>query len=259
AQLASNAFTVGRLSDALARYEAGLAAAPIDRVPRLAIRLLYGRTYVLALLGQWDAALADAARCAEIAQETGLASSYSAMRAFVPAIEIAAARADQPLRQRFEALLVSSLPESGSSMREWIEALARLDAEKLATMVHGSFGQSHRDAMVTERTLAACCDAGARLDLETAGAIALFAARHGYAPREAQARRAIGIALGDVAQLTQAMALFERSGMLPYAARARCERAVVTHDVGELAKGRAVLERLGDRRQLDRFVRLAGA
>ncbi|HEY8806690.1 MAG TPA: AAA family ATPase [Candidatus Limnocylindria bacterium] len=259
AQLAANAFTVGRLDDALARYEAGLAEAPIDRVPGLAIRLLYGRTYVLALLGRWDDAIADADRCAQIGQEAGLAPSYSAMRAFVPAVEIAAARADPELRQRFEALLLASLPERGSSMRGWIDALSRQDAEKLAAMVHGTFGQYHRDAMVTERTLGACCDAGVRLDLDAAAAIALFAERHGYAPREAQARRAIGIALGDVAQLTRALELFERSGMVPSAARARCERAVVTHDAAELARGRATLERLGDRRQLDRFARLAGA
>ncbi|HEV2249134.1 MAG TPA: AAA family ATPase [Candidatus Limnocylindria bacterium] len=259
AQLAANAFTVGRLDDALARYAAGLAEAPSDRVPRLAIRLLYGRTYVLALVGQWDAALAEAVRCAEIGQDAGFAPSYSAMRAYVPAIEIAAARADRALRERFEALLVASMPDGTSGMRELIDALSRLDAEKVAAVVHGPFGQSHRNEMVTERALSACCDAGVRVDLETAAAIALFSAQHGYTPREAQARRAIGITLGDVAQLTQAIALFERCGMVPYAARARCERAVVTHDADELAKGRAILEQLGDRRQLDRFTRLAGA
>ena len=81
------------------------------------------------------------------------------------------------------------------------------------------------------------------------------AAADGLKLLEAQARRALGIAMRDTAELTRALEIFEEARAAPYAARVRCERALLTGDQSELEAGMHVLETLGDLDQLARMER----
>jgi hypothetical protein len=84
------------------------------------------------------------------------------------------------------------------------------------------------------------------------------AAADGLRLLEAQARRALGIAVRDPAELARALEIFEKAGAAPYAARVRCERALLTSDRSELEAGMRVLESLGDLDQLARVARARG-
>jgi hypothetical protein len=75
---------------------------------------------------------------------------------------------------------------------------------------------------------------------------------------EAQARRALGIAMRDAAELARALEIFEQTRAVPYAARARCERALLTGNQSELEAGLRVLEALGDLDQVARVERARG-
>jgi hypothetical protein len=84
------------------------------------------------------------------------------------------------------------------------------------------------------------------------------AAADGLTLLEAQARRALGIAMRDAAELTRALDIFEEAHAVPYAARVRCERALLTGGQSELEAGMRVLEGLGDLDQLTRVERVLG-
>jgi hypothetical protein len=84
------------------------------------------------------------------------------------------------------------------------------------------------------------------------------AAADGLKLLEAQARRALGLAVRDTAELTRALEIFEETGAVPYAARVRCERALLTGNQSELEAGMRVLEGLGDVDQLARVERARG-
>jgi hypothetical protein len=70
---------------------------------------------------------------------------------------------------------------------------------------------------------------------------------------EAQARRAIGLANRDPAELSAAIAIWEPMGAVPNLGRARAERGLLTGDPAETEAGLAILNKLGDVNYVDRF------
>jgi hypothetical protein len=103
-----------------------------------------------------------------------------------------------------------------------------------------------------ERVLSLCSDRGRQISAARLRAVAEFA--RGRLPLlEAQARRALGMALRDAEELTAALALFERCGAVPYAARVRVERGLLRNDHAAMEAGKQVLRQLGDTDYLERI------
>lgn len=120
---------------------------------------------------------------------------------------------------------------------------ARGDLGMLEAEVVRGFGTIPRARQqLVERTLSLCADLGRSLAPEAIRPIVESAAGDGLKLLGAQARRALGLALRDAAELTRALEIFEETRAAPYAARVRCERALLTGDRGELEAGMHVLE-----------------
>jgi hypothetical protein len=179
---------------------------------------------------------------------------------FIAALDVARARRDGQLVDRYRAVLDEILKHfAGDSLFGRLRPYARGDLDTLEAEVVRGFGTIPRARQqLVERTLSLCADLGRARDPDTIRPIAESAAADGLKLLEAQARRALGIAGRDVAELTRALAIFEEARAAPYAARARCERALVTGDEGELDAGLRALEALGDLDQLARMERARG-
>ena len=70
---------------------------------------------------------------------------------------------------------------------------------------------------------------------------------------EGQARRATALNEADAAEMTRAVAIFERLGAIPQLGRARAELGLLRHDGAEIDAGLAILKKLGDNNYVDRF------
>jgi class 3 adenylate cyclase len=246
---------LGHLDEAVRVSSAGLALLQPGKASSWALHLLSWRTYALMLLGRWD----EASEAGESARRLWIESSKPAttIRGFIAALDVARGRRHAPLIGRNREVLDEMLRNlDPKDPRLRMRPYLTLDLDSLETLIVREFGFSHiGDAERCERVLALCTDHGRPPSPDAVRPIAEFAVSHGYAILEAQARRALGVGLGDLTELTRALAIFERVQAAPYAARSRCERALLTADEAELGAGLRELELLGDLDQLERMER----
>jgi class 3 adenylate cyclase len=213
------------------------------------------RAYALTLLGRWDEALAVAEHARKVWAEGGLIPAAYCVHGFIAALDVARARHDRQLAAQYRGVLEEILRHfAADSLFGRLRPYGRGDLDTLDAEVVRGFGTIPRARQhLVERALSLCSDLGRMLPADALRAIATSAAADGLRLLEAQARRALGLALGDPAELARALAIFEATQAVPYAARVRCERALLTGDAGELEAGMQVLEGLGDLDQLTRL------
>jgi predicted ATPase/class 3 adenylate cyclase len=218
------------------------------------------RTYALTLLGRWDEALAVAEHARKIWAEGGLIPAAYCVHGFIAALDVGRARHDGHLVDRYRAVLDEILRHfAADSLFGRLRPYGRGDLETLEAEIVGGFGTVPRARQqLVERTLSLCVDLDRPLRPEAIVPIVESAAADGLSLLEAQARRALGVARRDAAELERALAIFEATHAAPYAARVRCERALLTGSRSELEAGLHVLETLGDLDQLARLERARG-
>jgi class 3 adenylate cyclase len=218
------------------------------------------RAYALTLLGRWDEALAVAEHARKIWAEGGLIPAAYTVHGFIAALDIGRARHEGQLVDRYRAVLDEILKHfAADSLFGRLRPYGRADLDALEAEVVRGFGTVPRARQqLVERTLSLFADLDRALPPDAIRPIVESAAADGLRLLEAQARRALGIAVRDVTELTRALAIFEETRAVPYAARARCERALLTDDPGDLEAGMHVLETLGDIAQLARMERARG-
>ncbi len=218
------------------------------------------RAYALTLLGRWDEALAVAEHARKIWAEGGLIPAAQCVHGFIAALDVGRARHDSQLVDQYRAVLDEILKHFATdSLFGRLRPYGRGDLENLESDVVRGFGTVPRARQqLVERTLSLCADLDRLLAPEAIRPIVESAAADGLKLLEAQARRVLGIAVRDTAELTRALEIFEETGAVPYAARVRCERALLTGNQSELEAGMRVLEGLGDLDQLARVERARG-
>ncbi len=250
---------LGDLDEAIRISAAGLALLQPGQVPAWSLHLVAWRTYALTLRGLWDDALTTGDRAHELWIETGRPSAGYALRGFVAALDVARARRNDQLIDRYQEALAAILRDfaPGASVRR-IDGLVSGDLDTLQSQLLGRSSIQHWGTEYLERGLSFAADRRQPPAVDVVRPIVEFAAAHGYQPLEAQARRALGLALQDPGELTRALDLFGRIGAGPYAARTRCERALLAGDEGGFAAGVRVLAELGDLDQVERIERSKG-
>ena len=216
------------------------------------------RAYALTLLGRWDDALAR--RRARRARSGPRGDSFrprTASMASSPPWTSHGPAHDGHLVNQYRAVLDEILKHfAADSLFGRLRPYAREDLDSLEAEVIRGFGTIPRARQqLVERTLSLCVDLGRTLAPDTIRPIVESATADGLTLLEAQARRALGTAERDAAELTRALAIFEEARAVPYVARVRCERALLTGDRRELEAGMHVLEALGDLDQLTRMER----
>jgi hypothetical protein len=244
---------VGDLGEADRVSAATLALLQPGQGPAWALHAVAWRIYTLNLLGRWDEAIAMGHRAEELWIETGRSAAGYATRGFISALDIARAREDWPRVDLHQGILRSITDAFPPDREKSVRAYIRSDFDALEETVLREIQQNSRERI--ERVLNLFLDRGRIPDRSLLDPILKLAASHGYAPLEAQARRALGLAAQDPDELARALAIFERIGAVPYAARVRCERAALTGDASEKTTGLRALEALGDQAQLRRFER----
>ena len=215
------------------------------------------RAYTLTVLGRWDEALAVAEHARKIWAEGGLIPAAYCVHGFIAALDVARARHDSQLVDRYRAVLDEILKHfAADSLFGRLRPYGRGELETLeAEIVRGFSTIPRARQQLVERTLSLCADLDHVLAPEAIRPIVESAAADGLTLLEAQGRRVLGIAVRDLAELTRALDIFEETHAAPYAARVRCERALLTRDQSELEAGMHVLETLGDLDQLARVER----
>lgn len=257
--IAWSSSVLGDLDEAIETSAAGLALLQPGQVPAWALHLLAWRTYALTVRGLWDDALAAGDRAYQLWIETRRPAAGYALRGFVAALDVARARRNDQLIDRYQEVLAAILRDFTARTR-WrrLDGFVSGDLDVVKTHMVGRFDFQHMSLEYLERGLSFAADRRQPPAADVVRPIAEFAAAHGYQVLEAQACRALGIALRDPAQLTHALDLFERIGAGPYAARTRCERAVLMDDEVSLDAGMRVLTELGDLNQLERIEQARG-
>jgi class 3 adenylate cyclase len=248
---------LGELEQADRLTAEGLAQVQPGQVPAPTLHVTAWRIYSLTLRGRWDEGLAIAERAYALWLDLGRPATGYAMHGFMAAIDIARARQNQPLVDRYASVLeeIASSYQEGAHYRLWQE-YGRHDIMPTARAVDRfQLGQMFRIDHL-ERGLSRLLDQDQVPSASRIATILDYSRVHELAVVEAQADRALGLADRDVEELNRSITLFERLGAVPYAARVRCERALITRDHAEMKAGLQVLERLGDAEQVGRFERL---
>ncbi|HEY4914369.1 MAG TPA: adenylate/guanylate cyclase domain-containing protein [Candidatus Dormibacteraeota bacterium] len=221
------------------------------QAPYPALHLFAWRTLTLMMLGRWDEAVATFYRALEAWNDAGRHAAGYALRGFVAGLDIGRARGD--------ARLTSAASEAIMSI------IARFPAAhghaRLAAHVNGDIGFTGDDpglsprypSEMVERRLAFVADLRADLPPDFLPTLLAHAQDKKLPLLEAQTRRALGLAKRDPAELSAALAIWERAGALPCAGRARAERGLFTGDSAETDAGLAILKKLGDVNYVDRF------
>ena len=234
-----------------------LAQVQPGQVPSATLHVAAWRTYALTLLGRWDEGLAMAERAYGLWVDLGRPATGYALHGFMSGIDIARARQNQQLVDRYAAVdseIMLAYPVA-SHFRHWLGYGSR-DLAPIARAVDGfRLGQMLR-AQHLERGLSWLLDQNQGPSTSTIAPILEYSHAHELALLEAQAERARGRAERNAERLQRSIGLFDRIGAVPYAARVRCELALLTGNGAEMAAGVSVLERRGDAEQVGRVERL---
>ena len=244
-------YLMGDLATAEADSALMVARLLPGQAPYPALHLFAWRTLTLTTLGRWDEAVTMFYRALEAWNDAGRHAAGYALRGFVAGLDIGRARGDARL------LTAASEPI--------LSILSRFQADhphlRLAAHVNGEPGFTSDDPVLfpryppemAERRLALAADVRAELPANLLPALLERAVDQKIPLLEAQARRAMGLARRDPAELTAAIAIWDRVGALPNLGRAWAERGLVTGDHKETEAGLAMLKRLGDVNYVDRF------
>jgi predicted ATPase/class 3 adenylate cyclase len=251
---------LGDLAEADRAAAAALALFQTGQVHWWGLHSAAWRAYTLTLLGRWDEALAVAEHARKVWAEGGLIPAAYCVHGFIAALDVGRARHDGQLVDRYRTVLEEILKHfAADSLFGRLRPYARGDLDLLEGEVVRDFAAIPRARQqLVERTLSLCADLGRALAPDALRPIVASAAVDGLRLLEAQARRALGLATHDPAELGRALAIFEETRARPYAARVRCELALLTGSESELETGLQVLEALGDVDQLGRMERARG-
>ncbi len=247
---------LGDLSEAERVSRAGLTLVQPGQAIAWTLHLLTWRLYALTLLGRWDEVAAAGERACQLWRESAVMAAFAG-RGFIAALDVARARGDRvradELLQVLRDIVRRAPPNSAMS-----KVGPYLDADPEGTVAAIPAVLRSHNPEYAERALALCADRGWPPAPETIRSALDFAETHRLRVLGAQARRALGLALRDSAELGRALEAFEEVGAIPYAARARCERALLMGDEAELVAGMRTLEELEDVEQLERIGRAKG-
>ncbi|MGZ6312689.1 MAG: ATP-binding protein [Candidatus Limnocylindrales bacterium] len=244
---------VGRLDEAIAAAERGLADVQPGQAPYFALAVASWRPYAMALRGRWDEVPAATERCRQLWAEGGRGTSGYALSGFIAGLDVARARRDESAIERWSAVIeeiVGQFEEHHPTRR--LLAFVGPDVEALATDVAAHAGLYGERLHHVERAFAACADRDQRIAPEAVDEVAALALERGTRPLLGQALRVRGLQRGAEADLRDALALFEEIGARPYVARAQIELGQLAGEPTLLAQGLVDLEELGDVDQLAR-------
>ena len=230
----------------------GLEAVQPGQESAGALYLMGWRIVVLLLRGHWDAGLELADRAAQAWLELGRPQGQAAI-AFASALDVARRRHDSRRVPVF-AEVVQSI--SGRADMRYLRAFLEPDPEALSELVLSTLEFGHIRTTVAERALGILNDLGRQPPPDVSRRLLEWAEPRNLPLLVAQARRAIGLALSDAAELAAAEATWTASGAVPLAARAALEGAHISGDAGAFADALHVIEKLGDHDYLERVADL---
>ncbi len=245
-------YLMGDLATAEADSAAMVARLLPGQAPYPGLHLLAWRTITLMMLGRWDEAVSTFYRALEAWNDAGRHAAGYGLRGFVAGLDIGRARGDARLMTAAAEPIMSIVarfpPDHGHS--------------RLSAHVNGEISFTGDDPVLfprypsemVERRLCLACDLRAELPPEFLAALLARALEQKLPLLEAQTRRGIGLANRDAAELSAAIAIWQRIGALPNLGRARAERGLLTGDQAETRAGLAILKKLGDANYVDRFV-----
>jgi class 3 adenylate cyclase len=223
-----------------------------------ALHLAAWRTLVGAMRGDWDVALAAAAKAHALWVELDSVAAGYAIRGFLAALDIARARRDDGAQAHWREVVEHIASAFTVSKGRRLQAAhAAGDTAAIVAAFEATHDGTWLDDSL-ERALGFLSDRSVHLDdalLERLAATTFPQARLVHA----QLDRARGLAHADVGLLRTALATFDHAGARPAGARVRCELGLLTNDPELVDAGTKVLRQIGDVDQLDRYASLRGA
>ena len=210
------------------------------------LHLAAWRAHAMAMLGDWDRALAVAAKADAVWTETGRREAAYAVHGFLAALEICRAREDEPGIERWQAVIEEVCqPFDEQSFARLALHAARLDRDAMLR------GVSHPVALVershfVERALGACLDRDWLVDEQALKRLLADAVAQELRPLEIQVRRGLGLVDRSREELTRAGRLAAEISARPLVGRLDWELARLSGDRDLRAKAVAELRVLGD-------------
>jgi len=104
-----------------------------------------------------------------------------------------------------------------------------------------------------ERRLSLTSDLRVKLTEESVAALLQRSHNQRVPLLEAQVMRSRALLRNDAADMSAALAIWERIGAVPCIGRARAEGGLITGNDAEIEAGLAMLKKLGDANYVDRF------
>ncbi|HEU4671421.1 MAG TPA: adenylate/guanylate cyclase domain-containing protein [Candidatus Limnocylindrales bacterium] len=207
----------------------------------------------LWVLGRWDETVVAARRLAELWTELGGWSVGYAAHGFVRTMLLARARQDRVLEAEFASIARDLLDQFDERRGLWaLRFVVDHDPERLrAGLVDRWRGHLARLDQV-EIALAVLADHAVDPGAAVRELISETEAR-GLRLVEAQARRALGVAAADGAELERSLHLFAAMDAGAYLPRVQAELGLLGGDDELYERGVAGLERLGDVAELERL------
>ena len=240
--------------DTADRYSAQMVARLLPgQAPYPALHLYAWRALTLFTLGRWDEAVVMFWRSLDAWRDAGSHAAGYGLRGFIAGLDIGRARGDARLVSAATSAMESILARypANSITRLWTSFVSG-DAGYESDFVFPRAGGV--PAETVERRISLMCDLRLPVPDEVlAGALERAVRADGVPILEGQVRRARALAAGDGAEMSAAVAIFERLGAVPQLGRARAERGVLTGDGSETEAGLAILRKLGDANYVDRF------
>jgi class 3 adenylate cyclase len=244
-------YMMGDLATLDADSAAMVARLLPGQAPYPALHLFAWRTLGLMMLGRWDEAVMIFYRALEAWSDAGRHAAGYGLRGFVAGLDIGRARGDARLIDAATEPIMSISrrfpPDHGHA-----NLSAYINGQDLFAPDDPVLYPRYPSEMI-ERRLSLVADLRTELPPNVAPALLARATEQKIPLLEAQARRAIGLAHRDDAQLTAAIAIWERVGALPSLGRARAERGLIMRDQKETDAGLDILKKLGDVNYVDRF------
>lgn len=245
---------LGDLDEAIHAVSEGTATLQPGQSPQWALGIITWQIYALMLRGTWDEALAVAERAYQIWMDLDRVVAGFPIRGFVSALDVATARRDERLVERYREVLEEILSHFAvDTPFGLIRGYARRDFVALHEHAIKNFRIATMRIELVERAMALCTDLGQPPAPELVQPIAEYASTYRLRILEGQAIRALGVARQNVDELSRALEIFTQTKALPYAARVRCERAAITGNRADLDRGLQELDALQDLEHLSRL------
>ncbi|HEV2249712.1 MAG TPA: adenylate/guanylate cyclase domain-containing protein [Candidatus Limnocylindria bacterium] len=246
---------LGDLDEAVRISREGLGLIQPGQVPAWALHLVAWRLYGLALRGDWDESIGLADRARELWIETGRISAGYALRGFIAARDVAAARRQEGLVERLDDAIFGIVDQFAPSPATTAQVDALRSKPGAVVEMLRIAVTRRRNPEGFERLVSAAVDRD-----EPMPADAILAAREAYRPSAVQhvlvaLDRALAVAKRDAVGLGAVLARYEAMGARPLVGRVRCELGRLTGDDAQIEAGLRILRELGDQPQLEKFER----